>query len=112
MKYIRQSNKFKNIKVVTKEGTFDSKKEYNWWLKLKKRAEKGEISHLQRQVPITLVEKSKFGREIKYIADFTYEEKKTKEMCVCDVKGIITDVFKLKARLFAEKYGFEIKILK
>lgn len=111
MRYSKKM-KFGNIKATTKEGTFDSKKEYNWWNKLKQKEKKGEISHLQRQVPITLIDKSSFGREIKYIADFTYEDKKTQEICVCDAKGFETDVFKLKARLFAERYGFKIKILK
>lgn len=109
-----RNSKFKNIKIHNKYGDFDSKKEYFMWLKLKKQEENGEIFNLKRQVPIPLIEKSKWGTTIKYIADFMYQDKKSKMLIVADCKSdaTITPVFKLKARLFAEKYGFEIKILK
>lgn len=107
--------KYNNRKVEKVDGVFDSKKEYTIWLKLKRQEEMGLIENLQRQVPFVLIPKSKFGREIKYIADYVYSDTNSGEIVVADLKSGITEknpVFKIKARLFAEKYGFEITILK
>ena len=111
---MHRKGKYNNKIVYKKDGKFDSQKEYTFWLKLKRQEEMGLIRNLTRQVPFLLIEKSKFGREIKYIADFVYVDNKTNEVIVSDCKSeaTITQEFKLKARIFAEKYGFEIKILK
>ena len=74
----------------------------------------GLIKPLLRQVPFLLIEKSKCGRDIKYIADFVYKDLSSNEIVVIDCKSKITEknsTFRLKSRLFAEKYGFEIKII-
>ena len=49
--------KFKNKKIDTPEGKFDSKLEYEYWLQLKAREQAGEITNLQRQVPFELIPK-------------------------------------------------------
>jgi len=46
----------------------------------------------------------------KLIADFRYN--KNGEDIVEDYKGILTPVFKLKAKLFKANYGFDVKIIK
>lgn len=99
-------NKFHNQKVKTKEGTFDSKKEYHRWNELKLLRKAGVIHSLERQVPFILINKSKYGREIRYIADFVYKE--NGKVVVEDTKGVKTDVYKLKKRLMAERYGIRI----
>lgn len=104
-----KTNKYHNIKVSVDGYTFDSIAESRRYGQLKL-LEKGKvISDLKRQVKFVLIDKSKYGREVSYIADFTYYEQG--KLVVEDVKGIKTDIFKLKARLFAERYGFEIKII-
>lgn len=108
----KSKSKFFNKKIETKYGKFDSKREYTIFLKYKRQEELGIIKNLQRQIPFVLIDKSEYGREIKYIADFVYEEISSGEILVVDVKGLETPVFKLKARLFAERYGREIKIVK
>lgn len=110
-----KKGKYNNIIVKTKDGKFDSKKEHSIWLKLKRQQEMGLIKNLQRQVPFVLIEKSKWGRERKYIADFVYTDCNTNEIIVADCKSDATEsdaLFSLKARLFAEIYGQEIKIIK
>ena len=87
---------------------FASKKEANRYCQLKLLERAKEITNLQLQVPYTLIPKSKYGRAIKYIADFTYINKEGKEV-VEDTKGFKTDVYKLKKRLMAETYGINIK---
>ena len=51
---------------------FDSKKEYARWCELKLMEQGGLIEDLQRQVPFVLIDKSKYGRAITYVADFYY----------------------------------------
>jgi len=47
-------------------------------------------------------------RQTKYIADFTYLDKNGK-LHVIDVKGVKTQVYQLKKKLMAWKYGIEIE---
>lgn len=96
-----------HAKKTTLDGIkFASKKEAQHYAELKLLERAGVIRDLQLQVPFILVDKSKYGRAIKYIADFTYY--KGDQFVVVDVKGYKTDVYKIKARLFAERYGFNI----
>lgn len=74
-------------------------------LKLLERA--GAIKDLKRQVPYMLIDKSRYGRAIKYVADFVYYE--DDKLVVEDVKGVRTPVYKLKKRLMAERFGIEVK---
>jgi hypothetical protein len=72
----------------------------------------GEIHDLKMQVPFTLIEtfklQDKTYRKTIYKADFTFIDKEGKYH-VIDVKGIKTDVYKLKKKLMAWKYGIEIE---
>ena len=102
MSYVNFS-KFRNKKTVIDGLKFDSKKEANRWLVLKMLERSGEISNLQRQVPFVLLEKEQgFNgetlRQMKYIADFVYNDKRGNRH-VEDVKGVRTDVYKIKKRL-------------
>ena len=104
-------SKYKNKKAEYKGMLFDSKKELSRYLILEDMQNKGQIKNLKRQVPFILVpsfnlEKKRY-REMKYIADFVYEE--NGKQIVEDVKGIRTDVYKLKKKLMAYIYEIEIK---
>lgn len=67
------------------------------------------IQDLKTQVSFPLIPKSKYGREIKYVADFTYYE--DGKLVVEDTKSLATKtpVYRLKKRLMAEKYNIVIK---
>ena len=109
---IPKQNKYRNIKVKTSDGVFDSQKELTRYYELKLLERAGEITALERQKDFTLIDKSRWGRKIVYRADFVYY--KDNQLVVEDTKSVITKqmpLFKLKARLFAERYGFEIKIV-
>ena len=108
--YNIKTNKYGNKKVKDGNETFDSVFEHTRWCELKLLERGGFIKNLQRQVRYELIPKSKWGRALYYIADFVYEENGV--VVVEDTKGVLTDVFKLKARLFEEKYNFSIKIVK
>jgi hypothetical protein len=101
--------KYKNTKVTTTDGKFDSKLEYYRWCELLILEKARKITDLKRQVKFVLIDKSKYGREISYIADFTYY--KGSEYIVEDTKSIATKtrVYTIKKRLMAERYGIIIK---
>lgn len=93
--------------------TFDSKREADRYLVLKGMEEDGLIGDLRRQVRYELVPAfdvdGKHYRPVYYVADFVYVDKETGNEVVEDVKGMRTDVYKLKSKLFARRYGKAIK---
>lgn len=107
LKSFHSTNKYHAKKTTVGGIVFDSKKEADRYLQLKQLEEHYQIQDLQRQVKFPLIKKSKYGKEIKYVADFTYLE--NGKLIVEDVKGVKTPVYKLKKRLLAEKYDILIR---
>jgi hypothetical protein len=99
--------KYHNSKTSVDGIRFDSKREANRYMELKLLEKAGVIKDLRRQVPYVLINKSCYGRAIKYVADFVYYE--GDKLVVEDVKGVRTPVYKLKKRLMAERFGIEVK---
>lgn len=104
-------SKYHAKKTVVDGITFDSRKEADRYLVLKGMEEDGNIEDLRRQVRYELVPAfdvdGKHYRPVYYVADFVYVED-GKEV-VEDVKGVRTDMYKLKSKLFARRYGMSIK---
>nr|UVM82443.1 MAG: protein of unknown function DUF1064 [Bacteriophage sp.] len=90
---------------------FDSKREADRYLVLKSMEGDGAIEDLRRQVRYELVPAfdvdGKHYRPVFYVADFVYRE--DGEEVVEDVKGVMTDVYRLKSKLFARRYGKVIR---
>jgi hypothetical protein len=107
-------NKYNAKKTVIDNITFHSRKEAARYSQLKLYEKGGLISDLRLQVPYELIPKlvinGKTERAIKYVADFVYYDTVHKVEVVEDVKGMITDVFKLKYRLMKLQHGIDIKI--
>ena len=108
-------NKYRNKKVQTPDGNFDSVKEYRRWKELRLLEKAGEISNLHRQVPFGLIPPQRVKgklveREVKYYADFTYITKEG-EFVVEDAKsdGTRTQVYRLKKKLMLQVHGLQIK---
>lgn len=101
------NRKYHNRITVIDNIKFDSQKEATRYAQLKLLERARKISNLRLQVPFVLIEKSKYGRAIKYYADFVYEE--NGKTIVEDTKGYRTEIYKMKKRLLAEKYDIEIK---
>lgn len=116
MKTIRRSkntqsvSKYHSTKIVTEEGTFDSKREYKRWLILKDMEKLGLISSLKRQISYELIPTQKLDTprynkktkkyqrseiSVRYIADFVYEE--DGKTVIEDAKGMQTDTYKINA---------------
>ena len=96
-------NKFKNKRVKNVLGNFASKLEYKHYLLLKAKEEKGDISHLKKQVRI------KLGRskecKVYYIADFVFYDNINNIWVVMDSKGKPTDTFKVKYKWVLDTYS-------
>lgn len=100
------SSKYKNTKITTKDGKFDSKLEYEHFITLQNR--RGVLG-LKRQVRIKLG-KSKECK-VHYIADFVYYDTFKNTTVIFDSKGYQTDVFKLKLKWLLDSYsGFEFHL--
>lgn len=103
-------NKY-NAKRETVDGiTFASKHEASRYRQLKLMERAKAIQDLKLQVTFPLVKKSKYGREIKYVADFVYYE--DGKLVVEDAKSKATannKVYKLKKRLMQELYDITIR---
>lgn len=108
-KNLEKITKYKNKKTIYDGMVFDSLKEKNRYIELKLMEKAGIIKDLKRQVAFILIDKSKYGRAIKYMADFTYLE--NNELIIEDVKSSATKtrVYQLKKRLLAERYGYQIR---
>lgn len=106
-------SKYKARKTVVDGITFDSKREADRYLVLKGMEEDGAIEDLRRQVRYELVPAfdvdGRHYRPVFYVSDFTYTDGETGEEIVEDVKGMRTDVYRLKSKLFARRYGKAIK---
>lgn len=105
------SSKYHAKKTVVDGITFDSRKEAHRYLVLKGMEEDGSIEGLRRQVRYELIPAfdvdGKHYRPVYYVADFVYREDGRE--VVEDVKGMVTDVYRLKSKLFARRYGMSIR---
>ena len=107
-------NKYRNRKIVVDNIKFDRVLEANRYKELKLLQRAKQISNLRLQVPFLLQEgfkkNDKTHRKIEYIADFVYEE--NGQTIVEDTKGMKTETFKIKQKLFEYKYPeLSIKII-
>lgn len=103
-----------HAKKTTVDGiTFDSRKEAERYKELKALQLVGKIDRLELQPRFVLMDgfryEGKAVRKIEYVADFLYRDLSTLELVVEDVKGVKTDVYKLKKKLFLKRYGNEYK---
>jgi hypothetical protein len=104
---ITGKSKYKNRRVSTPEGVFDSQKEYRRWCELKLLEKAGQIQELRRQVSFELIPKIGRMRAIRYVADFVYT--KNGGQVVEDSKGgVKTRLYMLKWRLMHWRHGIQV----
>ena len=105
---IPKVNKYHNIKTIVNGIEFDSKKEARRYQDLLYLQKSGYIENLELQKPFELQpsfkKNGKTIRAITYIADFYYFDILENKWVVEDTKGVRTDVYKLKKKLFEYKY--------
>lgn len=105
-KQIAGKNKYGAKKTrCAKKHLHDSKKEAMRCDELNLLVKGGVISRLKQQVKFVLVKGFWYGHEkirpICYFADFTYMEDEV--LVIEDVKGKLTDVYKLKKKMMMNK---------
>lgn len=105
-------SKYHSRKVTRYGERFDSCAEASRYTQLRLMERSGMISDLQRQVKFVLIQTQRdergrlLEREWSYIADFVYMRDGVK--IVEDVKGVRTELYKLKRALMLERYGIRI----
>jgi hypothetical protein len=100
-------NKYGAKKTTIGDKVYDSKKEARRATVLKRWQDAGLITDLKEQIRFVLQEgytnnKGKKIRPIEYVADFMYVQ--DGRQIVEDCKGMRTDVYKLKKKMFEYKY--------
>lgn len=101
-----RGNKYSAERTEYRGVTYDSKAEAARAAELHLLELAGEVSNVRRQVEFPLVVNGL--RVCIYRADFVYHCKQRGREIVEDVKGMKTDVYKLKAKLMRACYGIDI----
>ncbi len=101
-------SKYNAKKTVVDGIEFDSIRESERYRELKLLEKAKEIRNLELQPRFLLQQKFKdkqgnTHRKIEYVADFMYIDKCGKTI-VEDVKGVLTDVYKIKKKMFLKIY--------
>ena len=108
-----KQNKYKNKSVEYHRIKFDSKKEMAYYIKLELLEQKGIIKDLELQKSFELQPSFKLNgktyKKITYRADFSYVSVQDNKIHIVDTKGFRTEIYKLKRKMFAYKYGIEIE---
>lgn len=105
-------NKFGAVKTEVDGITFDSKAEARYYGQLRLLERAGEIRSLRLQVPFELAPAVVLGGRkrpaLRYLADFVYETQ-TGVTVVADVKGAITESYRIKRHLMKALHGIEVQ---
>lgn len=104
--------KYHNKKTTVDGTTFDSLKEYSRFRELQLMVKAGEIRNLAIKPRYELQrafddDDGNRHKPISYTPDFQYEDKKYKwELVVEDVKGVRTQSYRIKKKLFLFRYPY------
>lgn len=100
--------KYKNKKTIVDDIQFDSKLEAKRYNELKLLEKSGKIKELKLQPSFELIpsfkKNGKTFRKAIYKADFSYIDTETGETIIEDTKGYVTDLYKLKKKIFEYKF--------
>ena len=103
-------NKYGAKKVITAEGTFDSKYEYECFLEYKDDERRGVIKCFSHHHRFALcVDEIKLGE---YEADFYFFDNRSQSWVVVDCKGVETALFKWKWKHMKAQYRTFVYILR
>ncbi|MCM3573313.1 DUF1064 domain-containing protein [Mesobacillus subterraneus] len=107
-------NKFGNRKTVVDGITFDSRAEAKYYEQLKWLKKAKQIKDFKLQPKFLLQEAFKKNgntiRKIEYKADFEIHNLDG-SVEIIDVKGVETEAFKIKKKLFEKRYPYSLKLV-
>lgn len=105
-------SKYHNRKTVVNGIKFDSRHEADVYCQLFLLERAGKIKDLRLQVPFVLQDKFTFQGKvilpIKYVADFVFIDEEGVEHII-DAKGMRTEVYKIKRKMFLNRYQKNIE---
>ncbi len=110
-------SKYRNKKTVVDGITFDSKLEAEYYLHLKLMLKCKKILGFEMQKKVLLQDgyaRPSTGTKVRpifYVVDFIVYENNGEKIYV-DVKGMKTDVFRLKQKMFEYKFKQQLKTVK
>jgi len=108
------ATKYNSKKVELDGYTFDSQIEARYYQRLKWLLEHKEIKSFSLQPRYILLDKFKKNgktyRKMEYIADFEVHHLDG-SIEVVDVKGVETEAFKIKRKLFEHKYPYKLSLV-
>jgi hypothetical protein len=106
---MRVNNKYRNQPTEVDGIRFASKREANRYGQLKLLQMGGKIRNLQLQVRFRIAVKNQ--KICDYVADFSYDESSVDGWLpvVEDVKGVRTQIYKLKKKLMLAVHGIQIR---
>lgn len=102
-KQTKPKSKYNSKKISVDGITFDSQAEANYYCQLKILLKAGEIDGFCRQARFVITEGKNGEKGTEYVTDFIVFLPGGKYRII-DVKGVKTDVFKLKVKCLREKY--------
>lgn len=111
---MQRQPKYRNKKTQLDGLTFDSKAEARRWAELQLLARCGRAHDLRRQVRFELVPGVRLAGEsrakpaLTYVADFVYFDRELGRQVIEDVKGVATDVYRIKQHLMKALLGLDI----
>lgn len=109
-KFPKRKNKYNNLLTEFNGVKYHSRLEARYAALLSLREKAKEVEGVKRQERFPLeVNGQKIGT---YIADFSFFDKVKKVNRVVDVKGVETDVFKMKKKLMKAVHGIDVEIIK
>ena len=103
-------NKYNAKKVKYNGIVFDSAFELKCWQYLEQLASEGKIKDLNRQIKFELLPANCLYRAVNYVADFTFFV--NDRYIVSDAKGLVLPEFKIKQKIFFDKYKNQIYVFK
>ena len=105
-----KKNKYNAHKAEYNGMKFDSAFELECWQYLEKLVKEDKITNLQRQIKFELLPANSLYRALNYVADFTFNV--NDRYIVADAKGLVLPEFKIKQKIFFNKYKNQIYIFK
>lgn len=105
-----KNNKYNAKKVEYNGIKFDSAFELKCWQYLEQLVEEDKITNLNRQVKFELLPANCMYRALNYVADFTFYV--GNDYIVADAKGMVLPEFRIKQKIFFDKYKYPINIFK
>ena len=103
-------SKYGNHRVEYDGHMFDSLLERDYYVHLKLRERLGEVYEVEMQRPYIMRHNGILLTT--YKADFSFWDDRAKRNRVIDCKGVLTGVFKLKAKMMFSFHGIDVEIVK